>query len=147
MQKPGDKPHNDSFGLDFSNLNNNTSLNDQSLNDLNNRIYPNPSSTQIQPEKYSSRVSTNSKNSHKDTRRSQGVIKDTRAELQNQIKKLAETMRRQQQNKQLMKNKSGVRLSSNLNSNRSSAGREKSNESREMKTLASPSMQLQNFQK
>ena len=67
------KPINESFGLDFSNLNNMTG--DQS---------------------YHSKQSNRSSKG--------GKIKDTRAELQSQIKKLAETMRRQQYQKQLNKN-------------------------------------------
>ena len=80
--------HNESFGLDLSNLNNLTSLNDNSINDFH--------KLDIIHDEHKAYSSKKSENKFELNDRNTGIIKETRTELQSQIKKLAETMRRQQ---------------------------------------------------
>jgi hypothetical protein len=117
--------HNESFGLDLSNLNNITSVQDQSLNDINNRL---------QVLKDEDQYNYNSEVSHQKTLEAQspekqlqpsgrGTIKETRGQLQRQIQELAETMRRDQQVKALNKTKSSIsmNISAPLGTNRSNS--------------------------
>lgn len=89
---------NESFGLDLSNLNNITSVQDQSLHDINNRLQVLRDEDQYN---YKSELSHQKIEAVRTPNKAVkttggGIIKETRNELQNQIKKLAETMRRQQ---------------------------------------------------
>jgi len=72
--------NNESFGLDLSNLNNITSVHDQSLHEINTRLEHGQENEDEQENNYSSIVSNRSKF---DQKSNGGVIKDTRAELQN----------------------------------------------------------------